>query len=262
MAIPCGAGFLRAGGRRHGSTAGLVIADPTLRSPDIDHHDHHRLREQGHVLLSGPFGTAAAVAMLRRIGRLVPQHGGGLAHRVVATSGFERRRYSKSTNAIGVHTEAPGWDPPPRYLALYCHTQAGCGGGHTDLVDGRAFLATLPPETVEKMRSQDVAFPAGRGGFLRRPLLVSADDGEDILRFSYNLLTYGDTEPCLGAEPSLEGSFGGGLAVLAEEFRVRHRTRVLIPEGGLLVWDNWRMLHARLAYRDARRRLTRYWLAK
>jgi alpha-ketoglutarate-dependent taurine dioxygenase len=37
---------------------------------------------------------------------------------------------------------------------------------------------------------------------------------------------------------------------------------VLIPEGAILLWDNQRMLHARSAYRDLRRRLTRYWLAE
>lgn len=35
---------------------------------------------------------------------------------------------------------------------------------------------------------------------------------------------------------------------------------VLIPENAILVFDNHRMAHARPAYQDPGRRLTRYWL--
>jgi alpha-ketoglutarate-dependent taurine dioxygenase len=36
---------------------------------------------------------------------------------------------------------------------------------------------------------------------------------------------------------------------------------VLIPENHVLIWDNQRMVHARSAYTDKRRHLTRYWIA-
>jgi alpha-ketoglutarate-dependent taurine dioxygenase len=29
----------------------------------------------------------------------------------------------------------------------------------------------------------------------------------------------------------------------------------------MLIWDNWRMIHARSRYTDPARHLTRYWLA-
>ncbi len=66
-----------------------------------------------------------------------------LRYQVKAAPGFEERRYSKSVNTILVHTEAPGWNPPPSYLALHCRVQATCGSGHTELADMRRFVDAL-----------------------------------------------------------------------------------------------------------------------
>jgi hypothetical protein len=51
------------------------------------------------------------------------------------------------------------------------------------------------------------------------------------------------------------------FAVLGEAYFIEHNTPVLIPEGCMLIWDNWRMIHARSRYTDPARHLTRYWLA-
>lgn len=245
--------------------AGFGATNPRefrIRSIDIDQHERQRLREEGFLLLPGPFDGAEVAEVLQRFGLLTRQYSGTIEHEVTATEGFEGRRHSKSVNAIGVHTEAPAWNPPPRYLALHCHEQARCGGGHTDLVDGRSFLRTLPASAVESMSEELVAFPAEQGETVfGRRLLESTPRGETILRFSVNLFTYGDLNAPLTSRP------GRGvlpehrrLAALAESFRKAHQIRILIPDGGLLIWENWRMMHARSAFSDLRRRLTRYWL--
>jgi len=51
------------------------------------------------------------------------------------------------------------------------------------------------------------------------------------------------------------------FAILGEAYFVQHNTPVLIPDGCMLIWDNWRMIHARSRYTDPARNLTRYWLA-
>ena len=56
------------------------------------------------------------------------------------TEGFDDVPYSQSMNGLGAHTEAPAYDPPPRYLALLCHRQARCGKGQTLLADGIDFF--------------------------------------------------------------------------------------------------------------------------
>nr|WP_275426599.1 TauD/TfdA family dioxygenase [Streptomyces sp. CS147] len=97
------------------------------------------------------------------------------------------------------------------------------------------------------------------------PLLERTDSGQEILRFSYNLLTTGQYDPPVDASVDPAelplGSFGVHLAEQAEEFFRQEKVSVLIPEDSVLVWDNQRMVHARSAYRDARRHLTRYWIA-
>jgi alpha-ketoglutarate-dependent taurine dioxygenase len=40
-----------------------------------------------------------------------------------------------------------------------------------------------------------------------------------------------------------------------------NKTAIKIERGGLLVWDNWRMLHARNGFTDPRRHLRRVLLA-
>ncbi|ADI04934.1 branched-chain-amino-acid transaminase [Streptomyces bingchenggensis BCW-1] len=86
--------------------------------------------------------------LLQDLGRFVPQYGGTVEHEVVYRPGNDGRAYSQSRNAIRPHTEAPGWHPSPRHLALYCHRQARCGGGHTDLLDWKLLEKLLDADDL------------------------------------------------------------------------------------------------------------------
>ncbi|MFI6685546.1 TauD/TfdA family dioxygenase [Streptomyces sp. NPDC050485] len=234
------------------------------------HNQHHKdLVEQGYTLIDDIHTDEEAAEALRPYGELIPQYDGQLRYQVKAAPGFEHRRYSKSTNTILVHTEAPGWTPPPRYLALHCRVQATCGAGQTELADARAFLSSLDEVHAEAARKQDIEWVGhntggtGTGG-VRAPVAEAGADEREIIRFSYNLLTAGHYDPPLDAAPDPAtlplGRLGLDLAEQAVEFFREHKTSVLIPENSILVWDNQRMLHARSEYRDVRRHLTRYWL--
>ncbi|WNV84937.1 TauD/TfdA family dioxygenase [Umezawaea sp. Da 62-37] len=227
------------------------------------------LFEQGYTLLSGITTDKEAAEALREFGTLMPQYDGELRYQVKAAPGFEDRRYSKSTNTIPVHTEAPGWNPPPRYLALHCRVQAQCGSGHTELADAYDFVARLgePERRVMSDKSIDwVGHNTGGTGSngIRRPAVERTADGRDIVRFSYNLLTAGHYDPPVDADVPPEqlplGALGRDLAVRAEKFFRTNKVSVLIPQHSVLIWDNQRMLHARSSYTDVRRHLTRYWL--
>ncbi|MBX9399489.1 TauD/TfdA family dioxygenase [Streptomyces sp. TRM72054] len=227
--------------------------------------------EQGYTLLNDVTTDEQAAAALSDFGSLIPQYDGELRYQVTSAPGFEDRRYSKSTNTILVHTEAPGWNPPPRYLALHCRVQAQCGSGHTELADGYAFVASLGESERRAMHDECIDWvghnTSGTGtAGVRRPAVERTTEGRDIVRFSYNLLTAGHYDPPVDADvPADElplGRHGRDLAVRAEEFFRAHKVSVLIPENSILVWDNQRMLHARSSYTDARRHLTRYWLGE
>lgn len=223
------------------------------------------LEADGHAVVDRLAGQRHAIELLQDIGRFVPQYTGTVEHEVVHRPGNDGRAYSQSRNTIRAHTEAPGWDPSPRHLALYCHRQARCGGGHTDLLDGRILEKLLGPAEHALLTEPRLAFPGPGGGTVTVPMLYEEDDGRPVLRFSYNLLTAADYDAALDASPEPEllplGRAGAALARRVGELFDQHRTRILVPDGCLLIWDNQRMLHARSAYEDADRHLTRYWIA-
>jgi hypothetical protein len=207
---------------------------------------------------------------LRRWGRIVPQYNGSETFDVTYKPGFDDAPYSQSMNALGPHTEAPGFVPPPKYLALYCHRQARCGYGHTLVADGIHFYdKVLSKELRDWSSTNEVEFVAtvtpgeGARSGLRAPIRESYH-GEPVLRFSYNLFRFGNVNPDarevreVGARP--EDPLGK-IAEEGEAFFAQNLTPILIPDGCLLVWNNHRLMHGRGQYSDPERHLTRYWLA-
>lgn len=228
------------------------------------------LDARGYSLLEGPVDSGQAIDILESFGALVPQPDGTLANEVKASPGFEKLHHTKSPNTIQVHTEAPGWRVPPRYLALHCHVQAACGGGQTELADMHAFIASLDDRLRHLVCEREIDWPSyaskdPEDTGIRRPIIERAARRQ-IIRMSYNLLTTGAYAPTVDEPPSPEllplGAEGADLAARILEFFRLSKMSVLIPEGAILLWDNQRMLHARSAYRDLRRHLTRYWLAE
>jgi len=232
---------------------------------------HHReLAEQGWTLLQPEELSADLYQTLAPFGRVIPQFNGLYTFEVTLKPGFDDLPYSQSMNGIGPHTEAPVYDPPPHYLVLHCHHQAPCGGGYTQLADGLEFLKTLPADLKDWIKHNPVAFNATAkpGETTRRVLeeyIFKANTEGDIFRFSYNQFHYGDVNPSredLSApEARNSGTPLGRIAALGEQFFLEHSTPLLIPDGCVLIWDNWRLMHARSQYSDPKRHLTRYWLA-
>lgn len=221
-----------------------------------------RLDEDGYVVVHDVADRTAVAELVGSLGDLVPQYNGLLTHEVTYRPGNDHRAYSQSANTIQAHTEAPGWDPSPAFLALFCQRQARCGGGHTDLLDVRRLVDALEPAEVSLMTDAELTFP-GPGGGIRTRMLDSDVTGRIALRFSYNLLTAADYDPAHDADIDDSrlplGQAGRRLAHRVSDLFQTLRTRVLIPENALLIWDNQRMLHARSEYADRTRHLTRFW---
>ncbi|MDQ1494449.1 MAG: hypothetical protein QOG69_932 [Actinomycetota bacterium] len=228
----------------------------------LGHSNLRQLDQWGYVVVPDVGTLDAADELVRSVGELIPQYHGGLTHEVTYRPGNDHRAYSQSANTILAHTEAPGWHPSPAYLALFCHRQARCGGGHTDLLDVRRLAAALDADELALMTEAELHFPGPDGGV--RSALLSTDAAGDMLaRFSYNLLSTGDYDPALEANVAPArlplGEPGRRLAHRVSELFRELRTSVLIPDGALLIWDNQRMLHARSEYADRARHLTRFW---
>lgn len=224
------------------------------------------LDTRGYTLLEEPVDPEQVSGFLENFGTLVRQPDGTLANEVKASPAFADRHHTKSPNAIQVHTEAPGWRLPPHYLALHCHVQAACGGGHTELADMDVFIASLDEDLRQLAEEREIDWPAypsddPEDTGVRRPIIERVAHSQ-IIRMSYNLLKMGAYAPSVDESPNPPlGAEGAELAERVVEFFHLSKTSMLIPEGAILLWNNQRMLHARSAYRDLRRHLTRYWLA-
>lgn len=227
------------------------------------------LDRDGYFLVRNVGGQRYAVNLLQEMGRLMPQYKGALEHEVTYRHGFDDMSYSQSTNTILAHTEAPGWNPSPRYLSLYCHQQATCGGGHTDLLDGKRLPELLSAEELALLTDHRIVFPGPQfrvdeTDFVRTEMMSRTGD-RMLLRFSYNLLTSGEYDPPLDFSPAQDalplGERGANLATRVSDTFRAHCTPILIPDDALLIWDNQRMLHARSEYADRNRHLTRYWIS-
>jgi alpha-ketoglutarate-dependent taurine dioxygenase len=225
------------------------------------------LAQRGWTVLSDIVTDDAAATALAEFGDLIPQYDGELRNQVVAEKGNAKRRYSRSTNAIPFHTEVPCRASVPRYLALHCRRQAACGGGHTDLLDMRPFLAGLDPG-LRAVAYQHGVFWIDRNAGpglpegVRRPMVERTADAREIVRVRYLLLSTGKYAPPL-ASLAAEEPFGPAREALLQafdRFQAAHEVPVLLPEHSILLWDNWRLAHARRAYEDPERHLTRYWL--
>jgi alpha-ketoglutarate-dependent taurine dioxygenase len=230
-----------------------------------------QLRERGWTILPPHLLHDGARAALAHFGRIIPQLHGLETYEVTLKPGFEKLPFSQSRNEIGPHTEAPVYDPPPKYLALHCHRQAKCGGGQTLLADGMAYYEALSPELKGWVAQNEVAFtstpmPGSSEKRVHRAKLLEERDGAQLFRFSYNQFHYGDVNPSESDMNSSSfaqyaGTPLGEIAQGCERFFYDNVIPVLVPEGSLLIWDNQRMMHARSEYQDPVRHLTRYWLS-
>jgi hypothetical protein len=196
------------------------------------------------------------VSAMSAIGRPIPQYDGALIRHIRPEPGMSDDVYSATnTRELTPHTEwyeFPGI--PPRHVALWCVQPAADEGGATQLGDGYRFLERFTRAELARLHT---GRPSWRSNVsLRRhgvdttsesPILTG-HDGVTIIRFS--------SVDMRAADPLQERYLTEGQAFF-------HATALSfkIPKHGLLVWDNWRMLHARTAFTDRRRHLQRVLLA-
>ncbi|MDV7659592.1 TauD/TfdA family dioxygenase [Acinetobacter baumannii] len=244
----------------------LIEKDKTL---DLDGYKL-LLEKQGWAILPPEFVKDDPERALSGFGQTLLQFNGKKTFEVQYRPGFDNLPYSQSKNGIGPHTEAPVYDPPPRFLALHCHVQAKCGGGQTQLADGFEFYNSLDEELKKIACEKSISFSAtaqpGYSGKLEHSTcIISNIEKKPIFRFSYNQFYYGDVNPSdctTTVTPKTDDDAClMRIAELGETFFNNNLISILIPEKSILIWDNQRLMHARVHYTDTSRHLTRYWLS-
>ena len=172
------------------------------------------------------------------------------------TANLEHKDTAYTSMAIGPHTDGTYSLDAPGYQMFHC-LAAECSGGENVLIDGFRIAEIMrrdSPADFELLT--EIAIPgqyidASRGIHLmaRRPLF-SLDDSGELVQVSYN--NY-DRAP-FALPPQRQRAFYRALAAfhaLCHDPALQHRRRLL--PGSVLLFDNWRVLHARDAYTGYRR---------
>lgn len=224
--------------------------------PTLTGFDLSAIREQlthlGYAYVSGLPADFDYPDALAALGTPVPQYGGVLVRDVKPDPNIGNDVVSSlNTAELTPHTE---WYEfaglPPRYVGLWCVVPADGPGGETTLADGYALLERFTQAERRQMLRDVHTWRSppmlAREGIHQRVdhSIIEMHNDQTVLRFStLDLL----------ADDELSARY---IATGREFFRTTH-VAIKIEKDAILVWDNWRMLHARNSFSDQRRYLRR-----
>ena len=213
-----------------------------------------RVERQGFCFVEGvPATPEATRAVAQRIAYIRETVFGGYWD---FTANLEHKDTAYTSAAIGPHTDGTYSLDAPGYQMFHC-LAAECEGGENVLIDGFRVAEIMRAEHAEAYQLlTEIAIPGqyrdeDRGVHLiaRRPLFRLNAAGE-LVQVSYN---NHDRAPFLLPARQLEALYAalGVFARLCADPALHYRRRLL--PGSVLLFDNWRVLHARDAYRGYRR---------
>ncbi|MEU5403829.1 TauD/TfdA family dioxygenase [Streptomyces sp. NPDC005963] len=193
------------------------------------------------------------ISALSAIGPLMTQYQGDLIREVQPNPAVpDDANSAASTSAATPHTEFYEFpDIPPRYVALWCIRPALPDGGATTLADGYRFLAEFTTDERSRLfdeirdwRSRPTLAAEGIAPTSCRTPALVRHHGRLVMRFSTRDL-------------HRDGELTSAYIDRGQEFFNAHHIAVRLEQRSLLIWDNWRMIHARTAFDDRRRHLRR-----
>jgi alpha-ketoglutarate-dependent taurine dioxygenase len=210
----------------------------------------------GYVLMVNVPDSFDPVGFCKQVGEFVPQYTGVLVGDVRPEPGMDEFYHAGNSRPLYPHSEGYDFDGiPPRYLALWCVKPNTGAGGETTLADGYAWIDTLADadrqylrSTIYEWETTDAMRHLGLDLLTEHPVIDDHPDGV-ILRYSFNNLVRGDDERI------------GPLLDSTKAFFERNHVAIQYKRHDMLVFDNWRMLHARNAFTDLGRHLRRIQIA-
>jgi alpha-ketoglutarate-dependent taurine dioxygenase len=210
----------------------------------------------GYVFLCNLPDRFDYVRFCRGLGTFVPTYSGAVVGDVRPEPGMDDVYHSGNTRPLTPHTE--GYDfngVPPHWIALWCITPAVGEGGETTICDTMPWVGDLADKDRRYLIETPYRWTASEGvqrmGFnleTEHPLLEERGN-EFIVRFSCNNLVREEGDPA---------------ALLQTEWRTRfddEHIAVNYQKNDMLIWNNWRIVHARNAFSDRSRHLRRVQIA-
>jgi len=172
------------------------------------------------------------------------------------TANMEHKDTAYTSMAIGPHTDGTYSFDAPGYQMFHC-LGVDCTGGDSVLIDGFKVAAIMEAEMPELYRVLTAVEVTGQYSdhekgihlLAKRPVF-RRDTAGRLVQVSYNPL---DRAPLFLPERELRAFYRayGAFAALCNDRRLQYRRRLL--PGSLVLFDNWRLLHARDAYQGYRR---------
>jgi alpha-ketoglutarate-dependent taurine dioxygenase len=220
--------------------------------PQLEATFRSMVDEHGYVLMTNVPDAFDPVGFCRRLGPFVPNYNGAVVGDVRPEPGMDDVYHAGNTRPLTPHSEGYDFEVlPPRYIALWCVHPAEGDGGETTLADTRPWVDDLPVDERERLAKQEYDWKTTDGvrrlGLdlnTRHPVLAEFAD-TTVVRFSCNNLLRDDDDPVV----ALQGEW--------QDRYLREHVAVPYRRNDMLVWDNWRLLHARNAFSDRRRHLRR-----
>jgi len=197
--------------------------------------------------------TEAWIAALETRGlRVIETHFGRIEDlRTDNTTNANTDQLGYTDAAIGLHTDQPFLDAPPRYQLLH-GIRGAERGGDTVLADGEAafrYLASLDADAAELLLRTPVRFHRRQRHFEREVIapIVTLRDGRVHVRSSY--FTAAPYRLPFDRMTAWYRAHDHFVRILRD---ARHHFAFRIRPGDVLVYDNWRMLHGRTAFAGPR----------
>lgn len=156
---------------------------------------------------------------------------------------------------LGPHNDNTYWNDASGLQILHCIQYSGTGG-ETILIDGFSVAHTIRqnhPEVFDRLTKTIVTgeyIEEGHHHKYSAPIIVVDPITAEVVQVRFNLY---DRAP-LKTVPAKEiRQFYSDLKVLAREFEnPENRVTFKLQPGTVLIFDNWRVLHGRLAYQGKR----------
>lgn len=197
------------------------------------------------------------VAFCDGLGSFVPQYGGIMVGDVRPEPGMDDVYHSGNTKPLLPHTEGYDFETlPPRYIALWCVQPCQGAGGETTIADAYAWLDHLENPVRDELhrriypwKTTDGVLRMGLDLRTEHPVLESHAAGL-IFRFSCNNIL-----------PESDDDFIRPLLEDGRSYFESHHVAIDYDRNDMLIWDNWRMWHARNGFVDRGRHLKRIQVA-
>ncbi|MCA9509919.1 MAG: TauD/TfdA family dioxygenase, partial [Myxococcales bacterium] len=241
---------------RSGGAAAARVDDHRVEpGPELAARCLARVAERGAAVVFGAGDdTEGLIAQFEALGLVVvPTHFGRIEDLRTDNTTNENTDQLGYTNApVDLHTDQPFLERPPRYQALHC-VRAADEGGASAIADAFAAARVLRDtarEDFDVLAGTPIVFDRRQKRYTKRlvtPVLEVVDDEPVRVRASY--FTLGTPMLPFERMEAWYRAYARFVRLVNDE---RHRVAFRLEAGDFLLYDNFRMLHAREAFTGAR----------